>query len=114
MPSTTELWDRIIAIWEVSDLPPMNKIVGCWELEVDEHWWIAVNGHQGPKDCSRDVSVPPYHAYIEWCGWPAGMVSPKDGIVAAGREANYPALLQALDAHLERRRQQAEDKEDDC
>lgn len=69
---------------------------GCWEHTLDERWWFAINGHNGPTPCSHGVDVPPFHCYVEYNGWPAGMFSPYGGQMAAGSSANEDTLLIAL------------------
>jgi hypothetical protein len=75
----------------IKDLP------GCCEFEAGE-WWVAVNGHEQPQRCSRGARVPGFHAYVEFNGWPAGLVSAAGGTLAAGTAANEASLLAALRA----------------
>jgi hypothetical protein len=75
---------------------PINRLVGCLEVQVDSRWWIAANGHRTPTKCSKGVEVAPFEIYIEFNGWPAGMVSPFDGVLAAGSIANEAALVKVL------------------
>lgn len=78
---------------------PVNKYVGCWELQVDPRWWLAVNGHPTPTLCSKGGEpVLPFHAYIEFNGWPWGIVGPGGGITGDGAVANVTAFLIALEA----------------
>ncbi len=73
---------------------------GCWQRDVDGHWWIAINGHDEPTRCTRsDVPIEPFHCYVEFNGWPAGLLSPADGILAAGAIANEDAFIEALQAN---------------
>lgn len=74
----------------IKDLP------GCYEVAVDDHWWIAVNGHDVPTRTSKGTEVPKFSAYVEFNGWPAGMLDPFGGVLAAGEIANEDALLAAL------------------
>lgn len=78
----------------IKDLP------GCWEVQIDARWWIAVNGHDVPTPCSRGGEpVPPWSAYIEFNGWPAGLISARDGgCLAAGELANEATFRAALAA----------------
>lgn len=76
---------------------PLNKHVGCWEQQVDASWWLAVNGHRTPTHTSRGGEpIPPFTAYVEYNGWPAGLIGPADGAFAAGTGANETAFLVAL------------------
>lgn len=75
---------------------PVNKYAGCWECEVDEHWWVALNGHLEPVACSRGPSVPQFSMYVEFNGWPAGIIDTGDGVIAAGELANEDTFLAAV------------------
>jgi hypothetical protein len=70
---------------------------GCRELQVDVHWWFAINPHKEPTRSSRGVMVQPQQIYFEWNGFPAGMVSSIGGILVQGELANETTLLEALD-----------------
>lgn len=79
------------------DAGPLYKHDGCWEHQVDSRWWIAVNGHKQPMPCSHGPEVEPYHAYIEFNGWPAGIINPFEGTLATGEAANEQTLCEALE-----------------
>ena len=80
---------------------PFNKHPGCWEYQIDDQWWIAVNGHTEPMACSRsEIAIQPFHCYIEFNGWPAGVMNPVGGTIAAGDAANEDAFVQALRKRL--------------
>lgn len=85
----------------IKDLP------GCWECEVDDQWWVAINGHDAPCKCSHGASVDPFTAYFEFNGWPCAMVAAWGGDILSGEAANEHALIAALAARRkpsERRR----------
>ena len=75
----------------------INALPGCHEFAVDEHWWVAVNGHGEPVACSHGPEVPPYSAYVEWNGWPGGIFNRAGGAFAAGSAANEDAFIAALE-----------------
>jgi hypothetical protein len=75
---------------------PMNCFEECWEEQIDEHWWIAGNGHNYPVECSKGVEVQSFHVYVEFNGWPAGVINPFDGVLAAGELANEETFIAAL------------------
>ena len=78
----------------------INKLPGCLEIEVDEHWWFAINAHQDKVESSKG-NVPPGTIYFEFNGWPAGMVGANAGTLCSiGCEANEENLLKALDAAI--------------
>lgn len=79
----------------------IKQLPACWEVQIDEHWWAAVNGHDKPTACSRSVMpVPAFSAYLQFNGWPAGMLDPFGGFLAAGHLANEANLIAAIDAAI--------------
>ena len=82
---------------------PVNSLPGCYERQIDEHWFIAVNGHkesQKTKGGTGGISVEPFHLYVEFNGWPTGYVTPYGGIIAAGDAANEGAFIEACEKAL--------------
>jgi hypothetical protein len=77
---------------------PLNRHPGCWEVGIDQHWWIAVNAHNEPKTCSKGTEVAPFACYVGFNGWPAGILTPTGGALAAGSLANEETFLAALAA----------------
>ena len=103
------LCEAFVAVAEMAQalgIKPLNQHDGCWTFQVDDQWWIAVNGHKEPKPArspqgaSKDepFMVDPFHAYIEFNGWPAGVINPRGGTIAAGAVANEDAFIAALRA----------------
>jgi hypothetical protein len=80
---------------------PMNRHPGCWEYRVDENWVIAVNGHRDERQTKAGVRVMPFSCYVEFNGWPAGVIDPTGGIIAAGGLANETTFIAALKVALE-------------
>jgi hypothetical protein len=76
----------------------INELPGCWEIQVDSAWWLAVNGHRETTKCSKGTEVLPFHAYVEFNGWPAGIFNPYGGTMAAGTVANEDAFIAAVKA----------------
>lgn len=76
----------------IKDLP------GCWEHQIDAQWWVALNGHNEPIKCSSGVEVPPYTMYVMYNGWPAGLISPAGGTMAAGAAANEDTFIAVVKA----------------
>jgi hypothetical protein len=74
----------------------INTLPACWEHQVDEHWWVAVNGHNKPILCSTEASVPPFSIYVVFNGWPAGIIDAHGGCLAAGALANEETFLEAV------------------
>ena len=88
-----KLCDLCIAL----DAAPANKHAGCWEQQVDPRWWIAFNGHPEAKKTSKGQDVDPFHCYVEYNGWPAGVFTPYGGIIAAGEGANEDTFIAAME-----------------
>lgn len=87
----------VIADWSMArGAKSIKDLPGCWESAIDEHWWLAINGHKTPTRCSRGAEVPPFSAWLEFNGWPAGVVDGAGWCVAAGSIANESALRAAL------------------
>lgn len=87
---------------------PLNKHDGVWTRQIGEHWWIAVNGHDetlpasSPDGASSGVpfDVEPFHCYVEYNGWPAGVFTPMGGTFAAGEAGNEETFVAALEAEI--------------
>ena len=82
-------------------VPLAQKHAACWEHDVDAQWHIAVNGHREPKKSRDGMDVPPFTAAVSFNGWPAGLINPREGIIAAGAAANEDAFLAALKKALQ-------------
>lgn len=94
----TEAFAEIAALASRMGVRRINEIEGCWETDIDTRWWISVNGHGQTTTNSHGVEVPPFSAYVEFNGWPAGIINPGDGVIAAGDAANEQAFIEALKA----------------
>jgi hypothetical protein len=66
---------------------------GNLTYEVDKTWTITVNGTP-----NKIAAVPPYSWYIEFNGWPAGILSviTGEGLLCAGAAGNAKELAKAL------------------
>lgn len=91
-----KLADLVIA----TDGAPLSKHDGCWEYAIDERWWVAWNGHGEHRKNSRGVDVPPYTCAVHYNGWPAGLVNPYGGVIAAGDAANEDTFIAAIESAL--------------
>lgn len=74
----------------------MGSDPGCWEHQVDERWWFALNPHDDQTECSQGAKVPPFSIYVQFNGWPAGIIGVSDGVMAAGELANEATFIEAL------------------
>ena len=82
----------------------INELEGCWEHQINDQWWIAVNGHKAEVRCSKGGRVPSFECYVEFNGWPAGVIGLDGGLIAAGDEANEDALIAALQIAIQEAR----------
>jgi len=89
---------------------PANRFEDCWELRIDSQWEIAFNGHEESRRSSYGVVVQPFHCYVQFNGWPAGVFGPLGGVIAAGECANEDTFLEAVRLRMQREpaRQQTE------
>jgi hypothetical protein len=94
----TEAFAEIVALAERLGVSKINEMPGCWEHQVDKRWWIAVNAHAAETPCSMGTKVPPFTAYVQFNGWPAGQIDPAGGWIAAGEAANEDTFIAALKA----------------
>ena len=96
------LCDAFFAIADLSNAlgaGPLNKHPGCWAHQVDEQWHIEVNGHTVPmRTADGCCELQPFHAAILFNGWPAGIINPRGGTIAAGEAANEDAFIAAVRA----------------
>lgn len=97
-PQVMEAFAKIAKLGCALGVSDIYKLPGCWELQIDDQWWIAMNGHKTPTKDSHGFEVPPFHAAVEYNGWPAGIISPAGGIIAAGSCANENTFIAALEA----------------
>lgn len=93
-----EAFARIAELGGALGVRNVNELPGCWEHQIDEHWHLSLNGHKEAITDSKGREVPPFHASIDWNGWPAGLISPGGGIIAAGACANEDTFIEALKA----------------
>lgn len=101
--SICEAFGKVAELCMARHEEPLTKYPGCWECTIDEHWKIAVNGHAEPKVCSLStLPIEPFHCFIDFNGWPAGLMSPYGGTIAAGEAANEVTFIEAVNAAIER------------
>lgn len=80
---------------EKDGVTPLSRLPGPWERRLDKSWTIVLNGHGTPREY-KGMTVPPFQMYVEYNGWPAGLLSPSGGVIAAGESANEHALVEPL------------------
>ena len=97
--------EAIFAYAKRAVVAAISQRLGCWEVDVDEHWWFARSpcgrqrGHTLPESCSRGPFVEPFSCYIEYNGRLAAVLDINGvGEFAAGGAANAAAFVAALTA----------------
>ena len=80
-----------------ADLPPLAQMPGRRWAGTCGPWSWLVNGSGIPITTEGGVTVMPFHTYIEFNGWPAGVLDAVgEGEFAAGTGANPEAFAAAL------------------
>jgi hypothetical protein len=76
----------------------IKSMPGLCHVVVDELWQCWVNGHRETLYTEDGAAVEPYHAYVEFNGWPAGIVSAAGCEFVAGALANVATFVAAVEA----------------
>lgn len=92
-----EFMDALLVLVEKDGAAPLNAHPGAWKRVIDDRWTVWVNAHGDPQKTDTGATVPPYHIYVEYNGFPAGMLTPMgDGAICAGEAANEDAFIEAM------------------
>lgn len=75
---------------------PLNKFHACWECDIDDQWHISFNGHRETKKSRDGLNVPAFTLCVTFNGFPAGLIDPRGGVLAAGEAANEETFLAAV------------------
>ena len=98
----SEFWDEFCALAGEMGAAPLNKRRECWTVALDSRWWLAVNGQNYRVHALSPTGirhpVPPFSVYVEFNGWPAGLIDPHGASIAAGSLANIGTLVEAVKA----------------
>ncbi len=74
------------------DATKLHLLPGLWESRIDDHWLVKCNRHEETIN-----NLPPFSWYIEYNGWPAGIMGIRgDGVICAGEAANEQTLMAAI------------------
>src|SRR5690606_36734581 len=74
--TTPEALVAIAELHQALGRPPLNGGIGEYEFGP---WKVRLNGAGEDQD-----GIPPFTASIEFNGWPAGLIDPAGGVIAAG------------------------------
>lgn len=98
----------VVSLAAALKITDIMHLPGCWELQIDDRWWIALNGHKVPTPTSGEPhgeggpdGVPPFSCYVEYNGWPAGILDYEGGEFAAGEGANPATFVAACKTRAE-------------
>ena len=95
-----------VVVIRIGDLGiALGGVLGTvWEHQVDDQWYFAVNRSKETQTVERTslVDIGRGEIYVEYNGWPAGMIDQRDGVIAAGDGANEDTFIAALEAAIKR------------
>lgn len=90
------LWIHLSRIATLCGAAPLNRYPGLWKVTAGV-WHLWVNGHREPlRVPNQEIAVQPYQVYVEYNGWPAGVITPNGATIAAGELANVFTLRDSL------------------
>lgn len=93
----TSPMDALMDAHARAGLPSLAQMPGKRWAGTCGPWSWLVSANPTPITTEGGVTVMPFHAYIEFNGWPAGVLRVMgDGQFAAGSEANPEAFAAAL------------------
>ncbi len=103
----TAVFIKITELVRCLGVTNINQIPGAWFYRVNDRWEIAVNGHGCQIEIVSDgerlgCTLDGFNTAIWYNGWLVGILTPVDGILAAGCAANEDALIDALDSAIAR------------
>lgn len=87
-PPICELYSLLAEYCLSTGASSIKDVPGCWEHQINEHWWVAANGHSTPQDCSKSDGVPPF-SFVLFYGdlpWPTVLVGPYQGLLVGGHD----------------------------
>ena len=104
-----DVWLALTALAKASGTPCIKDQV--WHYKISDKWEIWINGNKvkaaGIRSDGRPTSMlNPYEAYIEFNGWPAGIMTPFESMIAHGTIANIFTLRDAIRAAIKKANQE--------
>ena len=81
----------------IKRLPDHNG--GIYERKIDDRWRVVMNGNKTLVE-HNGIELPPFGVYVEFNGWPAGVIDPGGGVIAAGEVANEDTFIAAIERVL--------------
>ena len=99
-PAIAEAFAVLAELALARGMRDLNKHPGVVEIEIDARWKATLNPHKEPA-LHDGISLPAYTAVINYNGWPAGMICPFGGMIAAGECANETTFIAAMRRQIE-------------
>jgi hypothetical protein len=96
-----EAFARVVELALAAGAENLKEKPGCWEHQVDARWWVALNPHADPVDCSTGANVPPFCVYVTYNELPAATFWVHDGAFIVGSEVNEGTFIAAVVAAIE-------------
>lgn len=94
-PPVSLAFGLVAVLAAVNGVSKINTLPGCWEFKIDEHWTIAVNGSDKPRE-HQGLKTPPFSMWVFFNGWPAGLLNPLGGTFVVGTAANEDQFAMAI------------------
>jgi len=100
-----EMFAKVCDLATALGVSQINKLPGAWVQTIDEHWIVALNGHNEDLEVTpagtMGVSELPFgHMAVWFNGWLAGLFTINGGEFAAGSAANEDTFIAALEAAI--------------
>ncbi len=83
-----EVWNYAAKLAIKDGKAPLNALSGFWQRKVGESWEIWLHAQKEPLKLPSGTPLEPFTMYVEFNGWPAGVLDPHGGSIAAGSLAN--------------------------
>ena len=96
--------EPILELAAVHGVSRIDELDGAWEIAIDEHWYLAVNGHEervfvDPPD-RMGVTIPPFNFCLWYDCWLAALFHPYGGQIVAAPEVSEEIFVEAVRQHI--------------
>ena len=96
----TTILAYVALLAEKDGMTPLNeKVAHTWTRDLPDGWRVTLNPSNEMR-ITEGIDIPPFTAFVEFNGFPAGFVNPHGGDMAAGEYANEDALIAILKAEI--------------
>lgn len=92
-----EVWELVCEISTKDKTGPLNKLPGPWYRKIDDKWELWINGTPAVVPLTEEhPELGRFEMFVKFNGWPAGILDPHQGSIAAGEIANIFTFRDAL------------------